>query len=213
MESTRQRILVEHYLNLLNDITECPICAQTLQQPKVLPCGHTFCLKCLQACGKQNVTGNSGTCALCRAQFTIPNTGFGGLPNNYSLNKLIHIHNISDVEKTAEFESCQLCPNENTEEATLYCVECSVYICERCSKIHEKSELLGKNHHTISVNEKMTIDFELRKSKTFCLEHRNKEIEQYCHECSLQLCVLCFAGKHKTHRCTNIDSYVGMSLF
>jgi RING-type zinc-finger len=28
---------------------ECPVCFQTLKDPRILPCAHTFCKKCVVA--------------------------------------------------------------------------------------------------------------------------------------------------------------------
>ena len=32
----------------VGDVTECPICTEVIKDSKVLPCIHTFYLKCLE---------------------------------------------------------------------------------------------------------------------------------------------------------------------
>jgi len=39
-------------------ITDCFICKTSYKNPKLLPCGHTFCLKCI----KRGITSVSTTC-------------------------------------------------------------------------------------------------------------------------------------------------------
>src|SRR5271156_4897693 len=76
----------------LDELTECSICKQTFTDPKILPCVHSFCLKCLQTYGKDNIPGDQLACPLCRTNFTVPLAGFEGLPNNYFINKLLIIN-------------------------------------------------------------------------------------------------------------------------
>jgi len=49
--------------SLLRDLTECPICRETLADPKTLPCLHTFCCSCLAAHSQGT---NTATCPSCR---------------------------------------------------------------------------------------------------------------------------------------------------
>ena len=43
---------VRHFLRRLNDSVACPICLLILDKPKSLPCGHTFCLDCIERVGE-----------------------------------------------------------------------------------------------------------------------------------------------------------------
>jgi len=56
----------------LDDMTECSICTEVFTDPRVLPCIHTFCLKCLLNYGKDRQPGDHMPCPLCRKEFTIP---------------------------------------------------------------------------------------------------------------------------------------------
>ena len=45
---------------------ECPVCAETMAEPRVLPgCGHTFCAVCVEGC----VRVGQLRCPTCRAPF------------------------------------------------------------------------------------------------------------------------------------------------
>ena len=48
----------------IREITDCPICTTTYTDPKVLPCTHTFCLKCIEGCGGDKQPGDSVSCQM-----------------------------------------------------------------------------------------------------------------------------------------------------
>ena len=50
---------------IVGDVTECPICAEVIVDSKVLPCIHTFCLKCLKGfLERQNTRRSSSMSSL-----------------------------------------------------------------------------------------------------------------------------------------------------
>jgi len=75
----------------LDDITECTICTEVYTDPRVLPCGHTFCLKCLVAWSKDRQPGDQLSCPLCRKLFCLPGSGVDGLPKNYFVVNFLQI--------------------------------------------------------------------------------------------------------------------------
>ena len=88
----------------ISDITECPICTETFTEPKVLPCVHTFCLKCLLQYGKHENNDQPGdqlACPLCRTNFVIPPGGFTDLPNNFFINKLLLANQLTEASGAA----------------------------------------------------------------------------------------------------------------
>ncbi|XP_026288213.2 uncharacterized protein LOC113213382 [Frankliniella occidentalis] len=66
---------------------DCTICMEDYDQeqraPKILPCGHTVCLQCLQGCAQGS---RRQRCPTCRAIFNVSPTS---LPNNFDLLRLI----------------------------------------------------------------------------------------------------------------------------
>jgi len=67
----------------LDDMTVCPICTEVFTDPRVLPCIHTFCLKCLLNYGKDTQSGDSMACPMCRKEFTVPDDGLAGTQKNF----------------------------------------------------------------------------------------------------------------------------------
>jgi len=75
----------------LDDMTECSICTEVFTDPRILPCIHTFCLKCLLNYGKDGQPGDRLPCPMCREEFTIPADGLSGMKKNFEKGKLITI--------------------------------------------------------------------------------------------------------------------------
>lgn len=110
---------------------ECTICfshfdnAQYL--PKLLKCGHTFCIGCLQQTKERSQTKNVLVCAICGRETLLQNDidGVRLLSTNYAL--------ASDPQPT-----CSHC--RKPRNATARCRNCLVFLCEQHKVIHEHEE-------------------------------------------------------------------------
>lgn len=105
----------------IRDATECWVCADTYTDPRILSCGHTFCLRCLTQIHKTLFLKDELSCPFCRQVFTVPKDGLAVLPKNYSLMKLIEASRPSEP-----------CDKHRTRSLEMYCVDCSSVICVRC---------------------------------------------------------------------------------
>ena len=66
---------------------ECPVCFEKMCLPKLLPCGHTFCIVCLSKMADTNKK-NKIECPNCRKIHNLPKDGVNGFNNNYTLIEL-----------------------------------------------------------------------------------------------------------------------------
>ncbi|ESO92129.1 hypothetical protein LOTGIDRAFT_121359, partial [Lottia gigantea] len=65
----------------INNALECSICFDSVKSPKILPCGHTFCLGCIERyIGNKTETV---TCPICKQDVKIPEGGAKMFTNNY----------------------------------------------------------------------------------------------------------------------------------
>jgi hypothetical protein len=111
--------------------TECSICSKIFTEPKILPCRHTFCLKCLEKCGEDSDPGDQAKCALCRNVFIIPPKGFKELPNKDFDIPLMKLNKSSVRGRATEHFTSEVCLPK-TEAAAGYCMECT---CNKCAII------------------------------------------------------------------------------
>uniref|UniRef100_A0A3Q4GDF5 RING-type domain-containing protein n=1 Tax=Neolamprologus brichardi TaxID=32507 RepID=A0A3Q4GDF5_NEOBR len=67
----------------------CSICLDHYHNPKVLPCLHTFCEKCLQNyIPPQSLTLS---CPVCRQTSILPEKGVAALQNNFFITNLMEV--------------------------------------------------------------------------------------------------------------------------
>ena len=95
--------------DVVGDVTECPICSEVIVDSKVLPCIHTFCLKCLEQFWKEKKPGDQVPCPLCRTPFNIPEGGLSNLPKNCFVEKLLDAQKLSNTNQSVP--TCDICSN------------------------------------------------------------------------------------------------------
>lgn len=196
----------------LSAITECSICLEVYKDPRILPCIHTFCLKCIAKTGKGRNPGEKIPCPVCREEFALPKEGCSGLRKNFFMSKLIDIKTISSP--SSKDKVCDACKedNEDTEYevplAESFCVECHQNLCQECCKHHKKNKLT-KTHKVMAFGSPIDVS-ELTKSFPvgMCHHHATKPLEMFCEDCKNLICMLCYAESHHHHKCSDLNRLV-----
>ena len=198
----------------LEEVTECPICTEVFTDPRVLPCIHTYCLKCIEGCGVDKKPGEKLPCPLCRKEFVIPDTGLTELPKNFFVNKLLHVKEISTVELSTQALVCDVCSHDKSimtqpPVATVYCIECQEKLCKLCAKVH-KNLRLCKCHTTVAVGDKLALEDIFRSyPPPACAKHSKDLLRFYCFDCRLVICMTCLIDGHSSHRCSDVHCLNG----
>jgi len=198
--------------SVATDWTTCSICLEVFDNPKSLPCIHGFCLKCLERYFKDNSPGDKVPCPLCRKRFKIPLDGLEGLQHHFFIQHLVDARNAAS--KAAGEVPCQACLEESEGNggelpaASMYCIDCSESLCEKCSRPHRRSMMKGGAHHLRPLRPELEHELiQLRGS--YCDKHKDEHVKLYCHDCNKNICVLCFAVKHRNHNSGEIPEVAG----
>ena len=191
---------VQQLFKNLRKEAECPLCLETVKDPKTLPCLHSFCLVCLDkhANYARRQLQTAIRCPVCQASFQIPEEDtFGGLPASFHLNRLVDLLALTDGG--TESQQCGSCEENNT--ATHYCFECQSFLCTTCFKAHQRFKAT-RGHKNISVDNLQADDVEkLIRRPVMCSEqyHQDQPLEYYCKDCNVCTCIKCSVVSHNHH--------------
>uniref|UniRef100_A0A671L6E5 RING-type E3 ubiquitin transferase n=1 Tax=Sinocyclocheilus anshuiensis TaxID=1608454 RepID=A0A671L6E5_9TELE len=122
----------------------CSICLEHYHNPKVLPCLHTFCERCLQNyIPPQSLTLS---CPVCRQTSILPEKGVAALQNNFFITNLMEVlqreQDCTRPEASSGLESAGAatyapplsCPNHEGKVMEFYCESCETAMCLECTE-------------------------------------------------------------------------------
>ncbi|KAL9984253.1 hypothetical protein ACROYT_G006526, partial [Oculina patagonica] len=191
---------VQQLFNNLRKEAECPLCLETVNEPKTLPCLHSFCLLCLDkhADYARRQLQTTIKCPVCLTCFPIPEGDtFGGLPTSFHLNRLVDLLALRDG--STEAQRCSSCDENNT--ATCYCFVCQNFLCTACFEAHQRLKAT-RGHRNILVENLQAQDVEeLIRRPVMCSQqyHADQALEYYCEECKVCICHKCSVVSHNRH--------------
>lgn len=198
-EDTCNNILTEQatmHANLADKLAEdsnktdamiCYLCKRLFKDPRLLPCYHTFCCRCLVDYVMSNYNDNNINCPLCKTIVTVPDIGAKGFENN------IYLQSVKVKAKT----DCGACRTKGV--GVFRCKECEQVLCKECNLLHSRDSAT-KGHFTTLIHDLYS---EVSRS---CKIHPEKDLFLFCVKCKSLICEICNIGKHKLHETQDIDS-------
>ncbi|KAL4221981.1 Tripartite motif-containing protein 3 [Mactra antiquata] len=170
-------------------VSKCGICLSTFHEPKILPCFHTFCAKCLENNIVSTSQQYSFKCPMCRAITQIPDGGVKAFQTNFYVTSDSGF--VSDVD-------CDVCCQPR--KAKRKCLECSQNFCEQCSIVHERTT--ATKHHNLH---SILVETPISKPLNICQNHL-QEFINVCKECNTLCCSECITSLHRQHLLCSIES-------
>ncbi|UJR23538.1 hypothetical protein I4U23_026527 [Adineta vaga] len=147
----------------LEVLLECPLCLDRFDQPRLIPCGHTYCTKCLN----ELCAGNDAIiCPQCRRQHDVPSAGINVFPRNLSYQQLLDIR----TEQLVSTRQCQVC---DKKRAFSDCLHCHKAVCLDCKRIHRQE--LTTTTDTLLMN--------LSESTDLCKDMLGTEVTAFLTHC------------------------------
>ena len=197
---TANSMEVKELFSRLKKEAECSICVHTINQPKSLPCLHSFCLDCINkyAATKRSQGNTAFGCPECSAIINIPDGDrFDDFPTSFYLNRLVDILALED--ETAERQTCSNC-DENVPAAS-FCFACKIFLCSACLAAHNRMKT-SRAHRQSSLENLAADDVEeLIQRPVMCGKpnHKQEPLEYYCQDCQVCICLRCSATDHNQH--------------
>ena len=191
----------EKCLEELESEITCPICQEHYTEPKVLPCLHYYCKKCVLKLALRTQSGKSFHCPECRCEATLPEGGVDNLKTAFFANRLkSKVTTLQRAHGKVEVK-CELCIKSPPAIAEAFCRQCVRFICKRCVQLHSEIQTF-LSHEVVSLDDlkhgrakPITVkEFPILK----CEVHEEPFII-YCYACSCLICQHCTLKDHLGH--------------
>ncbi|XP_068728078.1 E3 ubiquitin-protein ligase TRIM71-like [Montipora capricornis] len=195
---------VQQIFKNLKKEAECPLCIETVKNPKTLPCLHSFCLECLDKLAnfERRQLKTIIKCPVCQTSFQIPETDtFDNLPSSFHLNRLVDVLVLEDG--SIQSQRCNSCDENNA--ATCYCFVCQTFLCASCFEAHQRLKA-SRGHRNVLIDKLQAQDVQdLIHRPVMCSQqyHEDQPLEFYCEDCKVLICHKCTVVSHNRHTMTD----------
>ncbi|XP_012498209.1 PREDICTED: transcription intermediary factor 1-alpha [Propithecus coquereli] len=211
----------------LNLLDTCAVCHQNIQSraPKLLPCLHSFCQRCLPAPQRYLMLPAP---MLGSAETPPPAPGSGSPVSGSSpfatqvgvircpvcsqecaerhIIDNFFVKDTTEVPSSTVEKSNQVCTScEDNAEANGFCVECVEWLCKTCIRAHQRVKFT--KDHTVRQKEEVSPEAvgvtSLR--PMLCPFHKKEQLKLYCETCDKLTCRDCQLLEHKEHRIIEVN--------
>lgn len=173
----------------------CALCGEIYSDPRLLPCLHSFCKRCLEH--TVNPRSTTLTCHLCRKEVMLKINGIAEFPPNFVINNMI------DMEAVRNSTSIpMLCSSCNEQlPATARCVDCMDFLCYACHNAHGRVRMT-KDHQILTLEQLKRSDdiARLLHRPVFCQLHKDEKVTYFCNTCQTTICRECVITTHQQNK-------------
>ncbi|CAN2391887.1 estrogen response element binding, partial [Pristimantis euphronides] len=190
----------------------CGVCRANIQSrsPRLLPCLHSVCQRCLPAASRYislpagpqgapgtQTSGGGGSVqvGIIRCPVCSQECAERDIIENFFVRDTTEVPS-STVEKPSQ-QVCTSC--EDNAEARGFCVECVEWLCKNCVQAHQRVKFT--KDHTVRQKEEVPHAVGANSQRpVFCPFHKKEQLKLYCETCDKLTCRDCQLQEHKEHR-------------
>ena len=183
------------------------MCSKPYNDPRILPCLHSFCQQCLndefEKVGSQQVL----KCPTCEKNICLPVGGASILPQNLHLGFEVEVAGYMTKIFSNSEVCCDQCINGSSGPAVVFCCTCHQFLCT-CCHVHHKHHCELSKHIVVELNDKGAKELQtnMKPRDHYCSQpnHESNKLKFYCETCKLLVCKDCTTAAHKDHSVAKI---------
>ncbi|KAF7662080.1 hypothetical protein LDENG_00246770 [Lucifuga dentata] len=175
-------------ISVEQDQFSCSVCLEVLKDPVTIPCGHSYCLDCIDDYwNRTKKKGLNSSCPQCRQVFRprpllSRNTVLGEVVEKFQQT------GFQSASQHLEDVRCGVCTGRKSK-AVKSCLVCLESYCLTHLRVHE-DRFYGKSHKLIPASDQL---------KEKICPHHDKLLRMYCRTDQQCVCVQCVKERHKGH--------------
>lgn len=191
--------MAESEKSYYEDQFSCSMCLDLLKDPVTIPCGHSFCMSCINDFWSELDPNTAYSCPQCREAFS----------PRPALKKSTLLAEVMEKMKNASAPAATSNQNTSTcirlecdfcigakNTADKFCLQCLASYCELHLQPHYESPVFMK-HKLVPASAQM--------QKNIC-PHHGKLLDIYCCDDQQVICYLCMVDGHKDHKSSSVET-------
>ena len=190
------------------NFSACPLCCQRFEDPRLLPCLHTFCKRCLEDTHRRSQgQGQAPRCPTCQQGMGLGEKGVDCLPSSFLINDIVDVvvSHEDDFETDLEKDKRRMCSScDEGSSASYQCRNCLELLCNNCTLAHQRVRLT-KDHYIVRLTPQSNrmqgtykphlssspIQAVSDRPPSYCEVHENEITRLFCDTCNKPICREC----------------------
>ena len=193
-------------MNSLKEQTTCGSCQQQYNNPKTLPCLHSYCLQCLERASSKEADNTQVWCPECKKRISIDNTILDTLPKAFCIVRQVQLYMfLQKVTGRAEVK-CEKCSTKPARAGS-FCNDCGKFVCDLCVQIH-RSWTEFQRHKVVTIGElkeSFRDNTPPAQADFLTCKLHGKQCTVFCETCEEQICHECIIKLHREHQYNLVD--------